>query len=317
MRERKLQETPLPKVVLTHPFHPRVMKEHFQGRVRPVIVRNRRELEREIREAQGLITRFSDRVDAKLLSRAPQLKAVANFAVGFDNIDLQTCARLGIRVTNTPDVLTRATAELTLALLLAAARRLPEGERLTRGGHWKGWAPDQLIGQELRGRTAVLVGRGRIGRETARLFKSVGLRVRWITRRSTQAQIRRGLQQAQILSLHLRLTPETRHWLNRERLALLPGEAIVVNTTRGPVIDEAALIDALTRRKIFAAGLDVYEREPAVPKSLRRLPNVVLLPHLGSATEEARAGMARLACTGLLGILNGKRPSNEVKFRRS
>jgi glyoxylate reductase len=261
-----------------------------------------------------LVTRFSDPVNEDLLKHAPKLRAISNFAVGVDNIDFAACGRRGIRVCNTPDVLTRATAELTLALLLSAARRIPEGEQLCRTGHFKGWAPDMLVGIELQGRTAVLVGRGRIGHETAKLFEGIGLRIEWITRSTTPAQIRTKLKRAQILSLHTPLTPETRHWLNKSRLALLPRDAIVLNTTRGPVVDEQALIQVLKARKIFAAGLDVYEQEPKIPAELRKLPNVVLLPHLGSATRTAREAMARLAIQGVLALLGGKIPHNEVKF---
>ena len=171
-----------------------------------------------------------------------------------------------------------------------------------------------LLGLELLGRTAVLVGQGRIGRETACLFEGIGLKIQWITRQDSDSKIARKLKHAQILSLHCPLTPQTHHWLNASRLKLLPKDAIVLNTTRGPVVDEAALIRALQQRKIFAAGLDVYECEPKIPPALLRLKNVVLLPHLGSATIQAREGMARLAISGLLGILSGKRPANEVNF---
>ena len=209
-------------------------------------------------------------------------------------------------------MLTQATAELTLALAFAVARRLGEGERLTRSGRFKGWAPQMLLGLELRGRTAVLVGAGRIGRATEVLMRGVGLKTHWITREDTEEQIRWKLGQAQVLSLHCSLNASTRHWLSAERIARLPSDAIVLNTTRGPVIDEKALIAALKKRAIYGAGLDVYEREPAIPAALRHLPNVVLLPHLGSATTQAREGMARLAIEGCLAILNGRRPANLV-----
>lgn len=303
-----------PLVVLTHPFIADIIDAELRPSVRIRIARDPQHLLELVRDADALITRFSDPVTEKLLAKAPNLKVIGNFAVGVDNIDFNACKKRGIRVCNTPDVLTRATAELTLALLLAAARRLPEGEALCRGNGFKGWAPDLLLGLELRGRTAVLVGRGRIGRETAKLFRGIGLKVEWITRGDTQARIRSQLKKAQILSLHTPLTPETHHWLNSRRLALLPSDAVVLNTTRGPVVDEIALIQALRERRIFAAGLDVYEREPHIPTALRNLPNVVLLPHLGSATIQARENMAHLAISGILGILNGKAPNNEVKF---
>jgi glyoxylate reductase len=304
-----------PLVVLTHSFHSRAVSEDLAPHAKIRFVHSRAELENTIYEADALITRFSDTVNEKLLARAPRLKAIANFAVGIDNIDLRACAKRGVRVTNTPDVLSRACAELTLALLLSAARRIPEGEKLCRSGRFRGWSPDMLLGLELKGRTAVLVGQGRIGKETAKLFRGIGIRVEWITRQSSAAEINSLLKKAQILSIHTPLTSQTRHWLNARRISLLPRDAIVLNTTRGPTVDEKALIRALTNRRIFAAGLDVFEHEPQIPTALRRLSNVVLLPHLGSATEQAREAMARLAIFGALGILNGKHPWNEVKLQ--
>lgn len=306
-----------PVVVLTYPIHREVIRKELAPHATVRIARSRRELERLVRDADGLITRFFDPVDENLLCLAPKLRAVGNFAVGIDNIDLAACRRRGIRVANTPGVLTRATAELTLALLLAAARRIPEGEAMCRTGRFEkagGWQPDMLLGLELKDRRAVLVGKGRIGRESARLFRGIGIKVDWITRRDSPASVSRKLRKAQILSLHVSLDSSSRHWLDAKKLALLPSDCIVLNTTRGPVIDERALIRALASRRIFAAGLDVYEREPHIPASLRKLPNVVLLPHLGSATDQARERMARLAVSGVLGILGGKAPPNEVKF---
>jgi glyoxylate reductase len=173
-----------------------------------------------------------------------------------------------------------------------------------------------LLGLELKGRHAVLVGEGRIGKETEKLFRGIGLKTEWITRRDTSRSIQKKLARAQVLSLHVPLTPQTHHWLSRERIALLPPDAIVLNTTRGPVVDEKALTQALKKRTIFAAGLDVFEREPHIPRELRYLPNVVLLPHLGSATEEARRAMAHLVIHGILRLLGGKPAWNEVKFVR-
>ena len=306
-----------PTVILTDPFYPAVVKKNLAPFARIEIAHTRAELFKLITQADGVITRFSDPVDEKLLSHAKKLRAVGNFAVGIDNIDLKACAKRGIRVTNTPDVLSEATAELALALLLAAARRLSEGDRLCRRGKFTGWTPHLLLGIELRGRTAVLVGRGRIGEKTARLFRGIGLKVEWITKSDSDASIQKKLKRAQILSLHFPLTEKTRHWLNARRLALLPSDAIVINTTRGPTIDEKALISTLKSEKIFSAGLDVFENEPSIPQSLRKLPNVVLAPHIGSATLSAREAMARLAISGVLGILSGKHPSNEVHFRRT
>ncbi len=303
-----------PKIVLTDPVHPEVVRQVLGPRCEVVVATSRTRLMGELKTADALITLLSDSVDESLLRHAPRLRALGNFAVGVNNIDLNACRTRGIRVVNTPGVLTRATAELTIALLFAAARRIPEGDRMCRGGKWKGWAPDQLLGQDLRGRHALIVGRGRIGSEAGRLMQALGLKLEYITRKDTARQVLMKLARAQVLSLHLPLTAETHHWLNRTRISALPEDAIVINTTRGPVIDEKALIQALRSRKIFSAGLDVYEREPRIPLALRKLPQVVLLPHLGSATAETRAAMARLVTTGVLGILGGKRVPNEVEF---
>ncbi len=304
-----------PRIVLTHPLLPEVVRDELEPHAEVRVARSRAALLRELPRADGLITLLSDRVDEALLARAPRLRALANYAVGFDNIDLEACHRRGIRVANTPGVLDRSTAELTLTLLLACARRVPEGEATCRADRFAGWAPDHLLGLELKGRRALIVGPGRIGTETGRLFRAIGLRVETLGRNASATEIRRKLAHAQILSLHCPLTPSTRHWLNAERLALLPADAIVLNTTRGPVVDERALVNALRNRTIFAAGLDVFEREPRIPAALRRLPNCVLLPHVGSATREARNAMARLAIRGVLGLLGGKRIPNEVRFR--
>jgi glyoxylate reductase len=303
-----------PTIILTDPFFPDVISSELKPYAKVRTVKNRQDLLKHISSADGLITRFMDPVNEELLSRSTRLRAIGNFAVGYDNIDLEACKRRGIRVTNTPHVLTRATAELAATLLMAAARRVPEGEALCRSGKFKGWRPDLLLGIELLGKTAVLVGKGRIGKETAKIFKGLGLKIEWITRFDTEASIRKKLSRAEVLSLHLPLHKDTRHWLGSQRLDYLPRGSIVVNTTRGPVVDEKALIQRLKTRKIFAAGLDVFENEPFIPRALRELPNVVLLPHLGSSTRSARRAMAQLAVSGVLAILDGQRPKNEVVF---
>jgi glyoxylate reductase len=254
---------------------------------------------RALKEAQGLIVLLSHPVTAELISSMPRLQALGTYSAGTNHIDQKACRARGIPVINTPDVLTRATAELAAALLLAAARRLPEGETLCRKGRFKGWAPDLLLGLELKDRHAVLVGQGRIGLETARIFQGLGLTTEFIGRHDTPADINQKLARAQVLSLHCPLTPETRHWLDAGRLKILPRDAIVLNTARGEVIDEKALISRLKGRKIFAAGLDVFEDEPKIPSALRRLQNVVLAPHLGSATRITRARMLGVVVRGV------------------
>jgi glyoxylate reductase len=302
-----------PFIVLTHSFLPEVMKRELGPHARYRVARTRKELENLIVKADGLISQVTDPIDEALLSRAPQLKVVGNFGVGFNNIDVNACRAKKIRIVNTPDVLTRATAEIAVALLFAAARRIPEGEKLCRSGRFKGWTPTLLLGHELFGRTAVLVGPGRIGKETAKILRGIGMKVVFISRADSASLVRSKLKSADVLSLHLPLNPSTQHWLDSRKLALLPSNCIVINTTRGAVVDEQALIRALQTRRIFSAGLDVFEFEPKIPQALRNLPNVVLLPHLGSATETARDGMARLVTRGVLGILSGKPIANEVK----
>ena len=305
-----------PLILATHPLFPEILRHELADQFKVQVVKNRQELFRKLPQAEGLITLLSDRVESSLLDAAPRLRAIANYAVGTNNIDLRACAERGVRVVNTPGVLTRATAELAITLLLACARRVPEGETLCRRGQFKGWNPQMLLGQKLEGRRALIVGGGRIGKETARLMKGLGLLVQILSRKTTEVQIRRSFKQAQVLSLHLPYTPETHHWLSRKRLSYLPPDAIVINTARGAIHDEAALIEVLQKRKIFAAGLDVYEFEPEIPIALRRLKNVVLLPHLGSATLDTRLEMAQLACSGLKKLLLGRSASNEVKFSK-
>ncbi len=302
------------QIVMTHPIHREVIQKFLSPYAQIKVVKHSSEFKKYLKKADALISLLSDSIDSKVLSQGYRLKVIGNYAVGINNIDLKYCKKRKIRVVNTPRVLTRATAELALALLLACVRRLPEGESLCRLGKFKGWAPDLLLGLELKGRHAVLVGKGRIGTETGKLFRHLGMTVEWITRSDSENQIQTKLKRAQILSLHIPLTSETRHWLNRPRLGFLPRDAVVVNTTRGPVVDEMALIQALQKKKIFAAGLDVYENEPEIPISLRKLKNVVLAPHIGSATQEARHAMAKVLVDGVLSVLSGKRPWNEVSL---
>lgn len=304
-----------PKIVLTHPLHAPTLKSTLRPHARVKICTSQRELKKELQTADALITLLTDPVGKALLEHGPQLKVVGNFAVGVDNIDLSACAQRKIKVVHTPKVLTRATAETTLTLLMACAKRVTEGHTLCRQGRFQGWKPDLLLGQLLQGRHAVLLGQGRIGKEVSRLFRAVGMTTEFITRQHSAQEISKRLQRAQVFSIHCPLTPKTHHWLNASRLKKLPADAIVLNTARGPIIDETALIQTLKSKKIFAAGLDVYEDEPAIPKSLCNLPNVVLLPHLGSAAAETRQQMAETVMTGVLRVLSGQRPWNLVNLK--
>ena len=281
-----------------------------------------RELAEFVGGARALVCLLGDRVGAELFSSCPGLSIVANYAVGVNNIDLEAARAAGVWVTNTPDVLTEATADLTWALILAVARRVVEGDRLLRAGGFSGWKPDFLLGTGLQGRTLGIVGLGRIGRAVARRAAGFGMRVCYVTRDdSTPADAGTGeglddldelLTRSDVLSLHCPLTPETRGLLDARRLALLPRGAIVVNTSRGEVVDEAALATALASGHLGGAGLDVYEREPAVHPALLARSDVVLLPHVGSATTEARQAMADLAVDNVLAVLDGRPPVTPV-----
>jgi len=272
--------------------------------------------------AAALWVQLTDRVDAALLDAAgPGLRAVATYSVGTNHIDAAACRERGVVVVHTPDVLTDATADLTLALLLAAARRLPEGQRLVESGGWHGWAATQLLGMELRGRTLGVVGLGRIGSAVAARARAFGMRIAYHQRhpRAEAAleaafvdDLDRLLATSDVVTLHLPLTPATRHLLDARRLALLPTHALLINAARGPLVDEAALVAALREGRLAGAGLDVYEEEPRVHPGLLALPNVVLAPHLGSATGDTRRAMAELCSAGILTALAGERPPNAL-----
>lgn len=276
-----------------------------------------------VRGCAGVITMLSDRVDEAFLDAAGSaLRVVANYAVGFDNIDLEACRRRGVRVTNTPGVLTEATADLTWALILAAARRVVAGDALVRGGKWAGWAPTLLRGLELRGAALGILGAGRIGTAVARRAAGFGMRILYTNTRpndvlerelgARRVGLERLVREADVLTLHVPLRPENRHVIGAAELAAMKPSAILVNTARGAVIDEAALVDALAVGRIAAAGLDVYEHEPRLAPGLAELPNVVLLPHLGSATYETRDRMAHMAAENVLVVLRGGEPPNAV-----
>ncbi len=253
----------------------------------------------------GLVTTPRDRVDAGLLDRA-RPRVVANFAVGYDNVDLQAATARGVVVTNTPDVLTRATAELTIALILALLRRVAEGDRLVRSGRPWAIAPTFMLGRGLAGLTLGIVGLGRIGREVARLAEAHGMRV--IATRATPLD--ELVAAADVVTLHVPLTPSTRHLLDPRELKR---GAVLVNTSRGPVVDEEALVAALRDGHLGGAALDVYEREPEVHPGLRELENVVLTPHVGSATHEAREAMGMLCVEALReALVEGRVPTNAL-----
>jgi glyoxylate reductase len=256
-------------------------------------------------------------VDAELLDAAgPELRVVANFAVGYDNVDLEACRERGVVVTNTPDVLTNATAELAVALMLAAARRLGEAERIVRRREWRGWEPEQLLGRELAGATVGIVGLGRIGSRVADLLEGFSPRLLHSSRRQRPGAERRELEElvaeSDFVTLHLPLTEDTRHLVGARLLARFKPGSIFVNTARGGLVDTQALVQALRRGPLAAAGLDVYEHEPELPRELIELENVVLAPHIGSATRSAREGMARLVAENVIAVLEGRKPPTPV-----
>ena len=262
----------------------------------------------------GLVTMLTDAVDDELLDAAgSSLRVVANYAVGYDNVDVEAASARGILVSNTPDVLTEATAELTIALVLDLVRRVSEGDRFLRRGEPWLWAPTFMLGRGLAGRTLGVVGRGRIGSEVARLGAALGMRVVSTSRSGGDVDLDELLRTADVVTLHTPLTPETHHLIGARELRLMRRDAVLVNTTRGPVVDEAALVEALRAGEIAGAALDVFEREPEVAPALLELENVVLAPHLGSATLEAREAMGML-CVGALRavLLEDRVPPNAV-----
>jgi glyoxylate reductase len=274
-------------------------------------------------EITALIPLLSHKIDATILDGLPRLKVVANYAVGYDNVDVPAAAEREIIVTNTPDVLTDATADLTWALLLAAARRLREGLELATSGIWEGWAPGQLLGMELRGKTLGLLGAGRIGKAVAARAPGFGMDVMYWDRNAsieleaavgaTRARTLQGLlSQADVVSVHLPLTTETRALLGAPELASMKPGSALVNTARGEIVETEALVQALRSGPLGAAGLDVYETEPVVPRELSELPNAIVLPHLGSATHEARRGMWRVAAENVRRVLMGESPLTPV-----
>jgi glyoxylate reductase len=262
--------------------------------------------------AAAIVAEPGVEVDGELLDRAgDSLRVVANFGVGYDNIDLEAARARGVRATNTPDVLTNATAELAVALMLATARRIAAADALVRRDEWRGPDPERLLGRELSGAVVGLVGHGRIARRVAELLSGFGVRL-LTTSRSGGRGLDDVLPEADFVSVHVPLTPQTRHMINARALNRMRPGAILVNTSRGAVIDTPALIDALRSGPLGGAGLDVYEDEPHVPEALRELPNTVLLPHVGSATATTRDAMARLCAENVIAVIEGREPPSPV-----
>jgi glyoxylate reductase len=280
----------------------------------------REELLRRVKDKEGLVCLLTDKVNEELLKAAPKLRIVANVAVGFDNIDLPACTKRSVVATNTPGVLDETTADFAWTLLMAVARRLGEAEALARSGNWKGWDLDQLVGADVWGKTLGIVGFGRIGRAVARRASGFHMKVIYADAQRAPENVERELKaefrelnallaEADFVSVHVPLLPETRGMFNGPKFHRMKPTAFLINTSRGPVVDEAALVAALEGGKIAGAALDVYENEPFIHPGLKRA-NVVLAPHIASASLETRTKMACMAAEGVTALFKGQRPAN-------
>ncbi len=274
-----------------------------------------------MKDSEALLCLLTDNIDRELLDAAPMLKCVSNLAVGYNNIDLDHANARNIVVCNTPGVLTESTADLTWALLLACARRVVESDRYVREGRFEGWGPMLMMGVDVFDKTLGIIGMGRIGSAVARRAEGFGQRVLWfdplvdpktVSPDYERTDLRHLCETSDFISIHVPLTPATQHLIGAELLSLMRPTAVLINTARGPVVDEAALIEALRENRIAAAGLDVYEREPDIPAELLALDNAVLLPHIGSASVETRTKMALLAAENAIAVIQGKEPPARV-----
>ena len=285
------------------------------------------DLAEHLKGATAMVAQLTDRIDAALLDAAPDLRIVANVAVGYNNVDVPAARTRRVIITNTPDVLTEASATLTWTLILGITRRVVEGDRLVRAGQWVGWAPGFMLGVDLAGRELGIIGMGRIGQAVAAKAAAFGMRVSYVVspRQAGRPAIAGPdgvpyapktlddlLSTADVIAIHVPLTDETRHLIGARELARMKSSAYLINVARGPVVDEAALADALAAGRIAGAGLDVYEQEPTVHAGLLHLSNVVLSPHLGSATHETREAMAALAADNVRAVVSGRPPLTPV-----
>jgi len=300
-----------------------LVRERFQLVQEPLdVLPNSLALREGLCQADAAIVTLGDRIDAETIHAAARLKILANYAVGYNNIDLAAARERGLVVTNTPDVLTDATADLTWALLLATARRVVEGDSLVRSGRWSGWSPTQLLGAEVSGKTLGIIGMGRIGQAVAQRAAGFCMKVRYHTRQSLATSSlpreweHRSLQdilgEADIVTIHVPLSPSTHHLIGAREMAWMRPTAFLINTARGPIIDEGALVNALKTGIIAGAGLDVYEQEPSLHPAMAQLKQVVLLPHLGSATLHARVQMGLVCLENIEAVLDGRPAPNQV-----
>ncbi len=275
------------------------------------------ELLRRLKGASGVVAMLGNKFDARVISRLDGVKVISNFAVGYNNVDVAAATKKGIAVTNTPGVLTDATADMVFGLLLAAARRIAEGDRLVRAGKFKGWTPMLMLGHDVSGKTIGIVGAGRIGTAVARRSSGFGMRILYFSHKRNKkieslggraVSLKTLLKESDFISVNVPLSAETEGMIGRKEIGLMKQTGILINTSRGEVVDEPALITALRNRKIAGAGLDVYVKEPDVRREFLKLDNVVLAPHLGSATFETRSRMSELAALNAIAVLKGERP---------
>ncbi len=311
------------KIFVTHVFLDKFLKE-LKDKYEVVVWPNknigRADLLKEVKGVTGIISLLTEKIDEEVMESAgPSLKVISNYAVGYDNIDVTAASKKGVCVTNTPGVLTEAVAEEVMALILALFRRITEGDRFVRAGKYKGWEPDLLLGTGLKDKVLGIVGLGRIGRWTARMAGALGMKVVYFNRHRDEEfeeeydvayhALDQLLDQSDVVSLSVPLTPETKHMIGERELKLMKPTALLINTARGAVVDEKALITALKEKWIAGAGLDVFEDEANIPMELRELPNTVLTPHTASATVEARLAMARIVTDNMNDALEGRQPS--------
>lgn len=282
------------------------------------------EIIKHAKNADGIISLLSDQIDKEIIDNLPKCRVIANYAVGYNNIDIEYADKKNIIVTNTPDILTDATADLAMALLLGCARRIPEGEAFLKAGKFRSWEPELMLGYELNCKTIGIIGAGRIGQATAERAKAFGMKIIYFNKSrkldfekktgAKKASLNQLLKKSDFISLHVPLNAKTYHLLNTENLKLVKKNCIIINTARGEVVDEKFLIKLLKQNKIYAAGFDVFENEPNINKDLLKLKNVLALPHIGSATIETRSAMAKLAADNVIGVLKRNKALTPVRF---
>ncbi|MFO7891336.1 MAG: D-glycerate dehydrogenase [bacterium] len=282
---------------------------------------NKKQLLKEIKNADALLSLLTEKIDQEVIDTGKNLKIIANYAVGYNNIDVDYATGRGIYVTNTPGILTETTADFAFTLLMSTARRVGEAERFSRAGKFKSWGPRLLCGQDIHGKTLGIIGMGRIGRAVATraalgfdmniLYSdnSVSPKLPFAARK---VELQELLQESDFISLHVPFLESTFHLIGEKELAMMKPTAVLINTSRGPVIDEKALIRALQQKQLFAAGLDVFENEPQIPRELKKLDNIIITPHIGSASVETRDGMAEMAAQNIIDFFNGKTPGQLV-----